>query len=88
MVENMSGDIFGRGGARQKAAELGVPFLGEVPTEARIRIDTDEGNLAGLFAEDNPAREPLLHVCEQTAMEIARQLLEGGQPDMPTLEIL
>src|SRR5438094_773187 len=41
MVENMSGficpacgkryDIFGSGGARQKAEELNVPFLGEVP---------------------------------------------------------
>ena len=41
MVENMSGfvcpdcgkkyDIFGSGGARKRAAELNVPFLGEVP---------------------------------------------------------
>lgn len=88
IVENMSGDIFGRGGARQKAAELGVPFLGEVPTEPRIRIETDEGRIAALFAEDSPAREPLLNVCEQTAIEIARQFLRSGQAEMPTLEIL
>lgn len=86
MVENMSGDIFGQGGTRRKAAELGVPFLGEVPIEADIRIKGDEGKTAALFAETSPARPHLLHVCEQTAIQIARQLLET--PTMPTLEIL
>jgi ATP-binding protein involved in chromosome partitioning len=86
MVENMTGEIFGRGGAQQKAAELGIPFLGEIPIEAGIRIRGDEGRIASLFAEDNPSRGPLLHVCEQTAMQIAKSLLET--PRMPTLEIL
>ena len=86
MIENMSGDIFGRGGARRKAAELGVPFLGEVPIEAEIRIKGDEGKTAALFAADSPARPHLLHVCEQTAIQVAKQLLET--PSMPTLEIL
>jgi ATP-binding protein involved in chromosome partitioning len=86
MVENMSGEIFGRGGTRQKAAELGVPFLGEVPIEADIRIKGDAGKTAALFDEQSPARPHLLHVCEQTAIQVAKQLLET--PTMPTLEIL
>ncbi len=86
MVENMSGEIFGRGGTRQKAAELGVPFLGEVPIEADIRIKGDAGQTAALFDEGSPARPYLLHVCEQTAVQIARELLTA--PIMPTLEIL
>ncbi len=86
MVENMSGDVFGRGGTRNKAAELGVPFLGEVPIEAQIRMLGDEGRTAALFDEGSPARPFLRHVCEQTAIQIARQLLET--PTMPTLEIL
>jgi ATP-binding protein involved in chromosome partitioning len=86
IVENMSGDIFGRGGAKKKAAELGVPFLGEVPIEADIRIKGDDGAIAALFAEGSPARPHLLNVCERTAIEIAKQLLET--PTMPTLEIL
>ncbi|MBX3443991.1 MAG: Mrp/NBP35 family ATP-binding protein [Planctomyces sp.] len=86
IVENMSGDVFGRGGARAKAAELGIPFLGEVPSEALIRIRGDEGRMSALFNEDNPARAPLEHVVSRTAMEIARQLLES--PSLPTLEIL
>jgi ATP-binding protein involved in chromosome partitioning len=86
MVENMSGEIFGRGGTRRKAQELGVPFLGEVPIEADIRIKGDEGKTAALFAEGSPSRPHLLHVCEQTAIQVAKQLLEA--PTMPTLEIL
>lgn len=86
MVENMSGEIFGRGGTKQKAAELGVPFLGEVPIEADIRIKGDAGKTAALFDEQSPARPHLLHVCEQTAIQVAKQLLET--PTMPTLEIL
>jgi ATP-binding protein involved in chromosome partitioning len=86
MVENMSGEIFGRGGTRQKAAELGVPFLGEVPIEADIRIKGDAGKTSALFDEQSPSRPHLLHVCEQTAIQVAKQLLET--PTMPTLEIL
>lgn len=86
IVENMSGEIFGRGGAKAKAEELRVPFLGEVPTDAAIRIRGDEGKISALFAEDNPVREPLLHVCRRTAIEVARQVAESSP--MPSLEIL
>ncbi len=86
IVENMTGEIFGRGGAKRKAEELGIPFLGELPIDAGIRIRGDDGRIASLFAEDNPSRQPLLHICEQAAIELARQLLET--PRMPTLEIL
>jgi ATP-binding protein involved in chromosome partitioning len=86
MVENMSGEIFGRGGAKKKAAELGIPFLGEVPSDAIVRIRGDEGKMSALFADNNPAREPLEQLTCRTAIEIAKQLLET--PQMPTLEIL
>ena len=88
IVENMSGEIFGRGGAKQKAEELGVPFLGEVPSEAGIRIKGDAGRIADVFDEESPSREPLRHVCGRVAVEIAKQLLGGEAPQMPTLEIL
>ena len=86
MVENMSGEIFGRGGAERKAAELGLPFLGEIPIEADIRVKGDEGKMADLFAEGSPSRAALLHMCERTAMEIAKSVMKGG--GLPTLEIL
>jgi ATP-binding protein involved in chromosome partitioning len=86
LVENMTGDVFGRGGARKKAEEMGIPFLGELPIDAGIRIRGDDGQIASLFSDENPSREALLGICQQTAMQVARQLLET--PKMPTLEIL
>ena len=86
IVENMTGEIFGRGGAKAKAEELKIPFLGELPIEAGIRIRGDEGRIGSLFTEDNPSRAALVHICEQVAIQIARQLLVA--PKMPTLEIL
>lgn len=86
IVENMSGDIFGRGGAKAKAQTWNIPFLGEVPSTAVIRERGDEGRMSTLFSEENPARTPLLDVCSRVAVETTRQVLEG--PALPTLEIL
>lgn len=35
--------VFGEGGARRTAKERGVPFLGEVPLDTRIRAQSDSG---------------------------------------------
>jgi len=53
IIENMSrficphcggeSHIFGHGGARDCAAELGVPFLGEIPLDIEIRETSDAG---------------------------------------------
>ena len=43
LVENMSSDVFGRGGAKAEAEKLGVPFLGEIPLSADIRENADAG---------------------------------------------
>ncbi len=86
MVENMTGEIFGRGGARAKAAELNVPFLGEIPIDAQLRINGDAGQVGANFDEGNPSRPHLLHMCEQVAIQIVKSLLDT--PKMPTLEIM
>jgi len=86
MVENMSGDIFGRGGTREKAAELGVPCLGEIPIDASLRVNGDDGRIDANFAPDSPVREALLDICRNVALQVVRELQSG--PAMPTLEIL
>ncbi len=85
-VENMTGEIFGRGGAHKVADELNVPFLGEIPIQACIRELCDAGRIPELLDEDCPARESLLDVCRNVAMQIARNLIDS--PSAPTLEIL
>ncbi|MCG3181624.1 MAG: Iron-sulfur cluster carrier protein [Phycisphaerae bacterium] len=62
MVENMSyyacphcgkeDDIFGRGGAKQSADRLNVPFLGEIPINGVIRAAGDEGRPERLFEHE------------------------------------
>ena len=42
-IENMTGDVFGRGGGAALAEELGVPLLGEIPLDPRLREQGDLG---------------------------------------------
>jgi len=85
-VENMTGEIFGRGGAHKVADELKVPYLGEIRIQACIRELSDAGQIPKLLEEDCPAREALQAVCRNVAMEVARNL--AATPSAPTLEIL
>jgi ATP-binding protein involved in chromosome partitioning len=43
LIENMSGDVFGRGGGKAEAERLGVPFLGDLPLDAAVRHGGDAG---------------------------------------------
>ena len=43
VVENMTSDVFGSGGGERLAGELGVPLLGSIPLDARLRVAGDAG---------------------------------------------
>src|SRR5215813_9730530 len=43
VVENMSSEVFGSGGGDRLATELGVPLLGTIPLDARVREAGDAG---------------------------------------------
>jgi len=61
MIENMSyylcpkcghrDELFDHGGAESAAGELGVPFLGEIPLNVKIRIHGDAGCPEKLFTD-------------------------------------
>jgi ATP-binding protein involved in chromosome partitioning len=78
--------VFGQGGARRKAEQLGVPFLGEVPLNVSVRERGDEGRIRDALADGSPARPYLLGVVEQLAAQISIHNLKT--PRMPKLEIL
>jgi ATP-binding protein involved in chromosome partitioning len=59
VVENMSSDVFGSGGGRRLATELGVPLLGEVPLEAALREAGDAGVPLVLSDPDSEASQAL-----------------------------
>ncbi|MFN5536371.1 MAG: P-loop NTPase [Planctomyces sp.] len=85
-IENMTGEVFGRGGVQKVAAEMKIPFLGEIPLKACIREYADRGELMQMLQEDNPAREDLRTVCQNVAVQIFRELIRS--PAGPVLEIL
>ncbi|GIW93140.1 MAG: iron-sulfur cluster carrier protein [Pirellulaceae bacterium] len=95
MVENMSGflcpecgkqyDIFGKGGARAKAEELDVPFLGEVPIVPALRERGDAGTTAENLSD--PLLGPYL---TRVAWQLVKHLAERAarQPITPQLPVL
>jgi ATP-binding protein involved in chromosome partitioning len=43
LIENMTGPIFGQGGAKAEADRLSIPFLGDLPLDAAFREGGDAG---------------------------------------------
>ena len=78
-------DIFGNGGARAKAEEMGVPFLGEVPIQIPIRERGDAGETAGNLGDIEAA--PYF---DRIAYNLVRNLAmdRAVAPPLPTLSVL
>jgi ATP-binding protein involved in chromosome partitioning len=81
IVENMSyhycshcgqrDDIFGHGGAREAGQRAGIPFLGEIPLAAAIRVTSDEGRPVALDSSDSAMARPFHEVAGQLAARIS-----------------
>ncbi len=67
IVENMTSEIFGRGGARAAADELGVEFLGELPLAAAVRKAGDEGVPLVVAAPESMEARAFVELAEQVA---------------------
>ena len=95
MVENMSYfvcpdcghryDIFGSGGAQRRAAELDVPFLGEVPIHIGIRERGDAGDTAGNF-NDSSSAQFFQEICYRLVKQISTA--HRSEPPLPSLSVL
>jgi len=82
IIENMSyylcpkcghrDELFDHGGAQSAAGELGVPFLGEIPLNVKIRIHGDTGCPEKLFT-DTPdyVTQAIQRVVSNTAEQIS-----------------
>jgi ATP-binding protein involved in chromosome partitioning len=90
IVENMStficpkcgerSDIFGNGGARDEAAKLDVPFLGEVPLHIDIRTHSDSGSPITQAKPDGDHAEAY--------MEIAKGVMESLSRDAEVAPVI
>ena len=95
MVENMSYflcpdnnkryNIFGHGGAQAKAAEMDVPFLGEVPINIQIREFGDQGQAGSMLSEES-CKEYFQALCLQLARNISQRAQQS--PGLPSLSVL
>ncbi|MBM3517168.1 MAG: iron-sulfur cluster carrier protein ApbC [Alphaproteobacteria bacterium] len=96
IVENMSyfvcphcsgrTDIFGHGGARATAAELGAPFLGEIPLRLVIRETSDAGTPIVVTAPDSEEAAAFMAIAADVAGRLDR-LAEEGAAQAPRIVI-
>lgn len=80
IVENMSmfvcpdcgstHHIFGHGGAKDTAEELGVDFLGEIPLHMDIRTTSDEGTPIVVSAPDGPHANAYRAIAQQVIAKL------------------
>jgi ATP-binding protein involved in chromosome partitioning len=80
IVENMStflcpncgheSHIFGHGGARETAAELGCDFLGEIPLVPSIRETSDAGTPIVALAPNSPEARAFRDIAERVAAKL------------------
>lgn len=65
MVENMAGDIFGRGGAEKAAQKLNISFLGRVELDGQIRVAGDNGKPVILSNPQSQAAKEFSKIAEK-----------------------
>ena len=57
VIENMTGEIFGKGGGRAAAEQFQVPFLGEITLDRKIREGGDAGKPILMTSPDSQAAQ-------------------------------
>ena len=77
IVENMSyflcphcgerSDVFGHGGARNAADEIGIEFLGEIPLDPSIREGGDAGTPVVVSHPESPQAQAFVAIAEKVA---------------------
>jgi len=65
VIENMSGDVFGRGGGKVLADELGVPLLGSIPLDQAVVDGGDTGSPVVLRRGSGPAAAALAETVDK-----------------------
>jgi ATP-binding protein involved in chromosome partitioning len=68
-------EIFGHGGGAAMARDMGIPFLGEVPIDTRVRAGGDEGRPIVVEAPDSPAGRAFIDVAGKVAAQVSIQAM-------------
>jgi ATP-binding protein involved in chromosome partitioning len=93
VVENMSYfvgedgkryDLFGKGGGRKLAAEMGIPFLGEIPIDPRVAACGDAGEPIVHKFPDSPVAKAYLALATSLSQELGKGT---RQEELPGLQL-
>src|SRR5262249_10314448 len=69
--------IFKRGGGRETAERLGIPFLGEIPIDPKIVIGGDSGRPIVTLEPDSPAAVTYMAIAETIARDLGETSTTG-----------
>jgi ATP-binding protein involved in chromosome partitioning len=77
--------LFGEGGGKRTAEEIGVDFLGEVPIDPRVVEAGDKGRPIVMEAPDSPTAEAFVAIAGRVARKLA--VLSDGAPPIADANI-
>jgi ATP-binding protein involved in chromosome partitioning len=87
IVENMScfvcpccgtgTSVFDSGGARTAAAQMGIPFLGEIPMDMKIRQGGDAGKPVVIGHPESPEAKQFTEIAKQLTLTVKERNLES-----------
>ncbi|MCL4863683.1 MAG: ATP-binding protein [Caldilineaceae bacterium] len=71
VIENMAGEIFGRGGGEEAARLIGVEFLGRIGLEPKVRVGGDDGRPIVIAAPESEAAQAFRALAQKIAARIS-----------------
>jgi ATP-binding protein involved in chromosome partitioning len=94
IIENMSGyvcpdcgakvNIFRAGGGKKIAEDLSVPYLGSIPIDPNICIDSDNGVPSVVGNKSSPATEAFAEIVRKIAQYIERPIASPLEVSVPS----
>lgn len=91
VIENMSSfvcpncgettEIFGHGGGERLSEKYGLPLLGRIPLDVRIRAGGDEGQPVVMALPESPLAETFVSTARQVAARISTLAIEREAED-------
>jgi len=97
VIENMSYlpmpdgthmDLFGRGGGRKLAEQAGVPFIGEVPIDPKVRVGGDTGVPIVVSDPESAAGQALIAIAQDVAAKVSVQTLSRQQSNLIQIQMV